>query len=68
MIALDFNQPGIAVFASGARVSIYSGEAETEVTFSGELLNPSERELRMNTHVSCFWDRSKVIRIERVPA
>lgn len=68
MISFDFDQPGIAVFDSGARVFIYPGEHEIGGCFAGVLLNPTERELQMNAHVSCLWDRSKVARIDPTPS
>lgn len=54
----------IAVMKSGRRISIYQGEGLDEDCFAGEALNPTDRELRMNTHISCMWDRSKVDRLE----
>lgn len=54
----------IAVMKSGRRISIYQGEGADDDCFAGEALDPTEKELRMNTHVSCMWDRAKVDRLE----
>lgn len=54
----------IAVMKSGRRISIYPGEGWDDECFAGEALAPTERELRMNSHVSSMWDRSKMERLE----
>lgn len=54
----------IAVMKSGVRISIIQGEGADEECFAGELLNPTEREHRLNLHISCLWDHSRIERIE----
>ena len=60
----DIDCAEIAVMVSGIRILIYPGEGADRDCFAGEKLNPTERELRMNTHVSCMWDRSQVVALE----
>lgn len=62
--ASDIDRAKIAVMVSGARIKIYPGEGADADCFAGELLNPTEREMRGNGHISCMWDRSKVVILE----
>ena len=67
MTALDIDAGGIAVMDSGERIFIYPGEGADDDCFAGEMLNPPEKMARLGVHVSCCWDRSKVIRIDPTP-
>lgn len=64
-----FDELGIALMGSGERIWIYPGEHEVEGAFAGEKLGPlTDKEIRSNSYVSCFWDRSKVVGFEPLPA
>lgn len=61
---IDIDGAAIVVMASGDRIRVIPGEAFDENSFAGELLNPTERQMRGQGHISCLWDRSKVARVE----
>ena len=54
----------IAVMQGGARIWVYSGEGADDDCFAGELINPTEREMLGNGHVSCLWNCSQVVGLE----
>lgn len=60
-----FDGPNIAIMDSGIRIWIYPGEHEVAGAFAGEKLPPlTDKEIRSNSYVSVFWDRSKVAAFE----
>ena len=66
---LNFEPWAFAVTDGGARIRIWPNESSDPRCFTGELLNPTEREMRGQAHISTLWDRSKVVRIEpEIPA
>jgi hypothetical protein len=64
-VPLDIDAASIAIMASGIRIRIYPGEGFSAECFAGEIINPTEQQMRGHGHVSCCWDRSKVVALER---
>lgn len=61
---IDIDGAAVVVMESGDRIRIIPGEGFDENSFAGELLNPTERQMRGQGHMSCLWDRSKVAQVE----
>jgi hypothetical protein len=64
---IDIDAADIAVMDCGIRILIYPGEGFSAQSFAGEIINPTERQMRGHGHVSCLWDRSKVVRLGQPP-
>lgn len=61
---LDIDRAAVAIMDSGIRIRIYPGEGFNAESFAGEIINPTEQEMRGHGHVSCCWDRAKVVALE----
>lgn len=61
---VEIDRAEIVTTDSGLRIWVYSGEGADADSFAGEIINPTERQMRGNGHVSCLWDCSKVISLE----
>lgn len=56
----------IAIVDRDRRILIYPGEGANDDCYAGELLNPTDREMRGQGHISCLWACSKVVALEGV--
>jgi hypothetical protein len=61
---MDIDSADVAVMSTGIRIRIYPGEGAGPESFAGEIINPTDRQMRGQGHVSCLWDRAKVVRLE----
>ena len=62
----QIDEAEIAIVDNGRRILVYPCEGANDDCFAGELLNPTEREMRGQGHISCLWDCSNVVALEGV--
>jgi hypothetical protein len=63
-VELDIDAAEFAIIADGRRIKVYPGEGASPDSFAGELINPTLQEVIGQGHISCLWDRSKVVLVE----
>lgn len=63
----EIERAAVVVMESGTRIRVYPGEGFDDDCFAGEIVSPTEREMRGQGHVSCLWDCSKVADADPLP-
>lgn len=64
---IDLPLGSTAVLSTGDRIRIWHNESDHADCFTGELLNPTERETHDQGHISTMWSRAKVVSVEPNP-